>query len=123
SRLAKVAVDVGVQIYHESGVHVVTSTNRYNLDEAGWPRHTPLSLRKGEQTFTVEFPQLFLGGGKYFVNLGISPNGEKHFSDLNLLLLEKRCAGLAFYRDDTMMKQLYDPPSSWSHGEPQRRAG
>jgi ABC-type polysaccharide/polyol phosphate transport system ATPase subunit len=123
SRLAKANVDVGVQIYHESGVHVVTTTNRYNLDEAGRPRHIPFSLRRGEQTYVVEFPRLFLGGGKYFINVGLSPNGEKHFSDLNLLFFEKRCAALAFYRDDTMMKQLYDPPSSWCHGEAHRRAG
>src|SRR5262249_49768752 len=48
SRLAKADVDVGVQIYHESGVHVATSTNRYNLDEDGRPRHTRLGLRRGE---------------------------------------------------------------------------
>ncbi len=114
SRLARLNVDVGIQIYHESGIHVVTTTNRFQVDAAGRPERRRLDLAKGVQTFAVEFPRLFLGGGNYFINLGVSPNGDKHFSDLDLLLQEKRCAVFGFRRDDTMMKQLYDPPSQWS---------
>ncbi len=115
SRLSRENIDVGVQIYHESGIHVVTTTNRYQLDDAGQVARRRLDLCKGVQIYVLHFPRLFLGSGNYFINVGISPNGEKHYSDANLLLLEKRCGVFAFRRDDTLvMKQLYDPPSTWS---------
>jgi lipopolysaccharide transport system ATP-binding protein len=115
SKIAKKGVDVGVQIFHESGIHVVTTTNRFQVDETGIVRNSPIDLRRGSQTVIVDFPHMFLGSGKYFINVGVSPNGEKHFSDLDLLLQEKRCATLSFCRRDTAsLKQLYDPPSTWS---------
>lgn len=118
SKIAKDAVEVGCQVFHESGVHVLTSTNQSNLNAAGRPQPRVLPLRRGRQTYVLEFPALFLGSGRYFVNVAISPNGRKHFSDLDLLLRENRCATFGIRRDDMVLHQLYDPPSQWSVREP-----
>jgi hypothetical protein len=71
----------------------------------------PLDLIKGRQTFLIEYPQLYLGDGKYFLNVGISPH-DRHFSPLDQLLRENRCATLEFYRKDGSHKQIYDPPAT-----------
>ena len=113
SRVSKDGVVVGVQIFHESNVHVATSTNRVHLSETGEPRCVPFNLRRGRQTFRVDFPRLFLSDGKYFVGLGISPK-PRHFTEADQLLREKRVAVFGFYRDDIPWKTLYDPPSRWT---------
>ena len=115
SRIAKEGVDLGLQVFHESGIHLMTTTNRYQLDGAGRVSPVPLALRRGVQTFAVEFPRLFLGHGNYFINVGVTPRGDKHFGDTNSLMFEKRCGVLSFSRNDTMCQKIpYDPPSRWS---------
>jgi ABC-type polysaccharide/polyol phosphate transport system ATPase subunit len=106
-------VVVGVQVFHETGIHVLTSTNRWHIAPNGRPRCVALDLRKGRQTFTVRFPALFLADGKYYVSVGLSPK-DVHFSALDLLMQEQRVAVFGFYRDDVSWKVLYDPPSEWA---------
>jgi hypothetical protein len=113
SDVSKSNVVVGLQIFHESGVHVSTSTNRWAMTHAGRPTQTTLDLHKGRQTFVVDFPAMFLGDGKYFVNVGIAPK-DLHFSPVDQLLIERRCATFGYYRDDVSLKIIYDPPSAWS---------
>jgi ABC-type polysaccharide/polyol phosphate transport system ATPase subunit len=112
SRVAKTNIVVGIQIFHESGVHVLTTTNRWHMREDARPGDSTLDLRKGRQTFVVDFPRLFLGDGKYYLNLGIAPK-DLHFSPVDELLVEKRVAVLGFYRDDVSYKQICDLPSAW----------
>jgi ABC-type polysaccharide/polyol phosphate transport system ATPase subunit len=114
SQVEQPNVEIGVQIFHESGVHVSTTTNRTNLDASGRPRPTSLHLRLGQQRFALRFPALFLGCGRYFLNVAVSPDGRKHFSDLDLLLRENRCATFGVRREDMVLHQFYDPPGSWS---------
>jgi lipopolysaccharide transport system ATP-binding protein len=113
SDVSKNNIVAGLQIFHESGVHVATSTNRWGITADGRPLRTQLDLRKGRQTFVVDFPAMFLGDGKYFVNVGLAPK-DVHFSPVDQLLVEKRCATFGYYRDDVSLKCIYDPPSQWS---------
>jgi ABC-type polysaccharide/polyol phosphate transport system ATPase subunit len=113
SEVAKDDVVVGVQIFHEAGALVCSTTNRWHLDDAGRPRRVRVDLRKGRQTFVVRFPALFLGDGMYWVSVGLAPK-DRHFSTLDLLMQEQRVAAFGFYRDDVSWKVLYDPPSVWS---------
>lgn len=105
-------IAVGVQIFHESGIHVATSTNYVHLNEKGEPQAVKMNLRRGQQSFRVQFPALFLADGKYSLSIGLSPK-LKHFTEIDQLLREKRVAVFGFYRSDTPWKTLYDPPSSW----------
>ena len=114
SQVEQPDVEIGVQIFHESGVHVSTTTNRTSLDAMGRLRPTSLDLRRGRQRFALSFPALFLGCGRYFLNVAISPDGRKHFSDLDLLFRENRCATFGVRHDDRVLRQLYDPPGQWS---------
>lgn len=114
SQVEQPDIEIGVQIFHESGVHVSTTTNRTNLDDTGQPRPMALYLRRGRQRFVLSFPHLFLGCGRYFLNVAISPDGRKHFTDLDLLLRENRCATFGVRRNDMVLHQLYDPPGRWS---------
>jgi ABC-type polysaccharide/polyol phosphate transport system ATPase subunit len=116
SRVAKDNVVVGIQVFHESGTHVLTTTNRWHMRENGRPANTRLNLLKGRQIFVVDFPRMFLGDGKYFVALGIAPK-DLHFSPVDELLIERRVAVFGFYRDDISYKQLCDLPSSWRTDE------
>jgi lipopolysaccharide transport system ATP-binding protein len=113
SDVQKEDVVVGVQLFHESGVHVATTTNRWHLDESGRPRRVRLNLRRGRQTFLVKFPALFLSDGRYFVSVGVSPK-DVHFASSDLLMQEQRVAALGFYRDDVHWSALYDPPAEWT---------
>lgn len=113
SRVAKQDVAVGVQIFHESGVHVATSTNLVQLDESGSPCRQRLDLERGKQVFRVEFPQLFLADGKYSLSVGMNPK-DKHFTEADQLMRERRVATFGFFRADTPWKVIYDPPSRWS---------
>lgn len=113
SAIAKSDVVVGLQLFHESGVHVATTNNRWNLNPSGRPQSQRLDLFQGVQTYRVDFPSLFLGDGMYFLNVAVLPK-SLHFSASDCLMLEKRCATLGFYRDDVSMKVVYDAPSEWS---------
>lgn len=113
SQVAKQDIAVGVQIFHESGVHVATTTNHVQLDEAGAPRRQRLDLARGRQVFRVEFPQLFLADGKYSLSVGMNPK-EKHFTEADQLMRERRVATFGFFRADTPWKVIYDPPSRWT---------
>jgi ABC-type polysaccharide/polyol phosphate transport system ATPase subunit len=112
SMVAKDNIAIGIQIHHESNIHVATSTNLVHLDEEGDPQASPLSLRRGRQTFSVTFPQMFLADGRYYIDVGMNPK-MKHFTEADQLLRERRVAVFGFYRSDTPWKVLYDPPSSW----------
>lgn len=113
SVIDKDQVDVGIQIFHENGTHVITTTNRYRVDETGRPSSVRLDLRKGKQVYVCHIPRLFLGSGNYFINIGVSPNGMKHFSEANLLMWEKRCAVFGIVRETGVNQVLYEPPSTW----------
>lgn len=113
SSVRKDNVAVGVQIFNEADVHVLTSTNLTQLNETGRPSPQRLNLRRGRQVFRVEFPRLFLCDGKYHVGVGIAPKA-RHFTPADQLLRRWRVATLGFYRDDLPFKQIYDPPSRWS---------
>jgi ABC-type polysaccharide/polyol phosphate transport system ATPase subunit len=117
SRVAKDNIVVGMQIFHESGVHVLTTNNRWHLTQEGRPAQVRLDLREGRQVFSVAFPHMYLGDGKYYVNIAVLPK-EKHFTQADCLLLEKRVATLGFARDDTSYKQICDLPSSWRQEHP-----
>ena len=112
SDVVKEDVVVGVQLFHESGVHVATTTNRWHLDEAGRPCRVRLDLRQGRQTFRVKFPALFLSDGRYSLTVGIAPK-DVHFSTSDLLMQEQRVAALGFFREDASWQTLYDPPTEW----------
>jgi len=112
-------VVVGVQIYNEADIHVLTTTNRAHLSDAGRPQQTRLNLRRGRQVFVVRFPALFLCDGKYHLSVGLSPK-PRHFTPADQLLRKARVASVGFYRDDISWKQIYDPPSSWEKRSSQR---
>jgi homopolymeric O-antigen transport system ATP-binding protein len=112
SQVEKKNVVTGVQFFHESGAHAITTANRWLMTEDGQVTSMPMDLVKGRQTFLVEYPRLFLGDGKYFINVGISPQA-RHFSPLDQFLRENRCATVEFYRSDITHKQIYDPPAVW----------
>ncbi len=113
SKVHKDDVAVGIQIFHESGLHISTSTNHVHLTNEGEPRIQIMNLRRGVQTFRVEFPGLFLADGRYTVSIGMSPK-LKHFTEVDQLIREHRVAAFGFYRSDTTWKTLYDPPSVWA---------
>lgn len=113
SSVRKDNVAIGVQIFNEADIHVLTSTNLTQLNETGRPSPQRLNLRRGRQVFRVEFPRLFLCDGKYHVGVGIAPKA-RHFTPADQLLRRWRVASLGFYRDDLPFKQIYDPPSRWS---------
>ncbi len=117
SWIHKDGIVIGLQIFHESNVHVSTTTNLVQVDNAGNPYQTPLNLRRGRQVFRVTFPRLFLADGKYFISIGISPK-PKHFTESDQLLREKRIAVFGFHRSDIPWKVLYDPPTAWSKVQP-----
>ncbi len=112
SRVHKDNVAVGVQIFNEADIHVLTSTNLTQLDEDGKPTPQQLNIRRGVQSFCVEFPQLFLCDGKYHIGVGIAPK-PKHFTPADQLLRKWRVKSFGFYREDLPFKQIYDPPSRW----------
>jgi len=112
SRVHKDHIAIGVQVFNEADIHVLTSTNLTQLDESGTPCPQHLNLRRGQQTFRVEFPQMFLCDGKYHIGVGIAPKA-KHFTPADQLLRQWRVKSFGFYREDISFKQIYDPPSKW----------
>lgn len=112
SRVHKDNVAIGVQIFNEADIHVLTSTNLTQLDEDGNPQPHQLNLRRGIQTFRVQFPRLFLCDGKYHIGVGVAPKA-KHFTPADQLLRQWRVRSFGFYREDMSFKQIYDPPSQW----------
>lgn len=115
SAIAKDDITVGIQVYSESGVHLLTSTNRLQLDPQGVPHPTTLNLRRGLQVVTVTFPNLFLAAGNYFVNLAVTPGGNRYYAEPSSLLQAKRCAVFGCRREDTQATRqvLYEPATSW----------
>lgn len=112
SRVHKDNIAIGVQIFNEADIHVLTSTNLTQLDETGKPRPQRLNLRRGKQVFHVAFPRMFLCDGKYHIGVGIAPK-PRHFTPADQLLRLWRVASFGFYREDLPFKQIYDPPSQW----------
>ncbi|MCC6907310.1 MAG: ABC transporter ATP-binding protein [Phycisphaerales bacterium] len=112
SRVRKDGIAIGVQIFNEADIHIITSTNLTQLNERGNPSPQPLNIRRGVQTFRVEFPRLFLCDGKYHIGVGIAPKA-KHFTPADQLLRLWRVKSFGFYREDLPFKQIYDPPSRW----------
>jgi len=113
SKVSKDGVAVGVQIFNEADIHVLTSTNLTQLDPTGRPTPVSLNLRRGVQRFIVEFAQLFLCDGRYHLGVGIAPKA-RHFTEADQLMREWRVATFGFYREDLPYKQIYDPPSTWT---------
>lgn len=121
SKVHKDNVAVGVQIFNEADIHVLTSTNLTQLDDRGNPDPTPMNLRRGIQKFVVEFPRLFLCDGRYHLGIGIAPKA-RHFTEADQLMRSWRVATFGFYRRDLPYKQIYDPPSRWKKILPPRNA-
>jgi len=113
SRVEKENIVVGVQIHHETGVHIATTTNYAHLDQNGNTKRTRFDLHRSRQIFTLEFPALFLGRGRYALGVGISPK-PKHFTEADQLLRVRSAAYIAISRSDRPRFVFYDPPCTWS---------
>jgi len=113
SLVEKEGIAVGIQIFSEQNIHILTSTNLERMEPDARPGgETRLTLRPGRQVFRVTFDRLDLGGGNYYVNVGMSPKA-RHFNPVDQLMREKRVATFGFHRDDRTWKVIYDPPSRW----------
>jgi lipopolysaccharide transport system ATP-binding protein len=110
SKIDRPNVGIGLQFIAEDARTAFSTTSYAFLDDQGQERSVQISVQKGQNIVDIEISRLFVGGGRYFITAGVTPDKDMNTLDEYYDVKWKRWA-VSVQRDGLTQSVVLEQPA------------